>query len=58
MALSESAVSELLDAFRAGDGVDLIRDALTLVLKALIEVEATNHIGAGPLRTHRHLVAA
>jgi hypothetical protein len=25
MALSESAVSDLLDAFRAGDGVDLMR---------------------------------
>ena len=31
MALSESAVSELLDAFRAGDGVDLIREAVTMV---------------------------
>ena len=47
MALSESVVSELLDAFRAGDGVDLIRDAVTLVLQELIEVEATEHIGAG-----------
>jgi transposase-like protein len=47
MALSESAVSELLDAFRAGDGVDLIRDAVTMVLQELIEVEATEHIGAG-----------
>ena len=28
MALSESAVSELLDAFRAGDGVDLIRESV------------------------------
>jgi len=46
MALSESAVSELLDAFRAGDGVDLIRDAVTMVLQELIEVEATEHIGA------------
>jgi putative transposase len=47
MALSESAVSELLDAFRAGDGVDLIRDAVTMVLQELIEVEATERIGAG-----------
>jgi transposase-like protein len=46
MALSESAVSELLDAFRAGDGVDLIRDAVTMVLQELIEVEATEQIGA------------
>jgi putative transposase len=46
MALSEFAVSELLDAFRAGDGVDLIRDAVTMVLQELIEVEATEQIGA------------
>ena len=46
MALSESVVSELLDAFRAGDGVDLIRDAVQLVLQELIEVEATEQIGA------------
>jgi putative transposase len=47
MALSQSVVSELLDAFRAGDGVDLIRDAVQLVLQELIEVEATEQIGAG-----------
>jgi hypothetical protein len=29
MVLSDSAVSDLLDAFRAGDGVDLIRDPVT-----------------------------
>jgi putative transposase len=46
MALSESVLSELLDAFRAGEGVDLIRDAVALVLQELIEVEATEHIGA------------
>jgi len=28
MALSESVVSELLDAFRDGESVDLIRDAV------------------------------
>ena len=33
MALSQSAVSELLDAFRAGDGVDLIRESVQLVLQ-------------------------
>jgi putative transposase len=47
MALSESAVSELLEAFRAGEGVALIRDAVTMVLQELIEVEATEVIGAG-----------
>ena len=46
MALSQSVLSELLDAFRAGEGVDLIRDAVQLVLQELIEVEATEQIGA------------
>jgi putative transposase len=46
MALSESALSELLDAFRAGDGVDLIRESVRLVLQELIEVEAAERIGA------------
>ena len=47
MALSQSALSELLDAFRAGDGVDLIRESVRVVLQELIEVEATEVIGAG-----------
>jgi putative transposase len=47
MALSQSVLSELLDAFRAGDGVDLIRDAVRLVLQELIELEASEEIGAG-----------
>jgi putative transposase len=45
MALSQSALSELLEAFRAGDGVDLIRDAVRLVLQELIELEAAERIG-------------
>ena len=47
MALDESALPELLDALRAGDGVNLIRDAVRLVMQELIELEATEHIGAG-----------
>src|SRR4051812_21709191 len=46
MALSESVLSELLDAFRAGEGVDLVRDAVRLVMQELIETEATERIGA------------
>jgi len=46
MALSQSAVSELLEAFRTGDGVDLIRESVRLVLQELIEVEAAEQIGA------------
>ena len=54
MALSESVLSELLDAFRAGEGVDLIRDAVQLVLQELIEVEATEPIGAARYERSRH----
>jgi hypothetical protein len=39
MALTQSALSELLEAFRAGDGVDLIRDAVRVALQELIEIE-------------------
>jgi putative transposase len=46
MALDESALSELLEVFRAGDGLDLVRQAVRLVLQELIEVEATETIGA------------
>jgi len=37
MALPQSALSELLEAFRAGDGVDLIRDSVRIALQELIE---------------------
>ncbi len=47
MALSQSALSELLDAIRAGGSVDVMRDAMTLVLQELIELEASQAIGAG-----------
>ena len=46
MALSQSAVSELLEAFRAGEGVDLIRESVRMVMQELIETEATEKIGA------------
>src|SRR5829696_6574476 len=48
MALSQSALSDLLDALRAGGDLDLIREGLALVLQALIDAEATQHIGARP----------
>ncbi len=47
MALSQSALSELLDAIRAGGSVDVMREAMTLVLQELIELEAAQTIGAG-----------
>ena len=46
MALSQSALSELLDAMRAGGSVDVMREAMTLVLQELIEAEAAQAIGA------------
>jgi hypothetical protein len=33
MALSKSALSDLLDALRAGGDLDVVREALTLVCK-------------------------
>jgi putative transposase len=47
MALDQSVLSELLDALRTGDGADLVRDAVRLVLQELIELEAAEVIGAG-----------
>ena len=47
MALPQSALSELLDAIRAGEGLDLIRRGIALVLQELIDLEAAEAIGAG-----------
>ena len=47
MTLPQSAVSDLLDALRAGDGVDLVRESVRMVLQELIETEAAQAIGAG-----------
>jgi transposase-like protein len=60
MTLDQSALSELLDALRAGGDLDLVRSGLKLVLQALIELEATQAIGAEPYErrpertTHRN----
>ena len=47
MTLSDSATAQLWEAFRAGGGAGLIRDAVELVLQELIEAEAAAAIGAG-----------
>jgi putative transposase len=47
MALDRSALSELLDALRAGGDLDVVREGLALVLQAMIEAEAAEVIGAG-----------
>ncbi len=46
MALDQSALSELLEAFRSGDGLDLIQEAVRLVCQELIEAELSAAIGA------------
>ena len=46
MALDQSVLSELLDAFRSGEGLDLIKEAVRLVCQELIEAELTSSIGA------------
>ena len=48
MALDESAVSDLLDALRVGEGTDLVRELAQWALQQLIEVEAAAKIGADP----------
>ena len=47
MALSQSVASELLEAFRAGEGVDFVRESVRLVMQELIETEASEVVGAG-----------
>jgi putative transposase len=55
VALSQSDLSELLDAVRAGGDIDLIRSSVEMVLQTLIEAEAAEFIGAGRHeRTERH----
>ena len=52
MALSQSALSELLEAFRAGEGVNLIRDAVRLALQELIEAGGHRGDRRRPVRAH------
>lgn len=49
MALSQSALSELLDAFRAGDGVDLVRESVHMVMQELIEARSHRAHRSRPL---------
>lgn len=41
MVPSQSALAELLDAFRGADGVNLIRESVRLVLQEPVDLEAT-----------------
>lgn len=46
MALEQSVLSELADALKSADGVDLGREAVRLVLQELVESEAAGAIDA------------
>ncbi len=46
MALDQSALTELLDTLRSGGDLDFMREAMQLVLQALIDLEASEKIGA------------
>src|SRR5918993_4704149 len=46
MALSQSAVSELFEVFRTGEGTDFIRECVRVAMQELIEAEATAAVGA------------
>ena len=48
MALDQSALLEVLDALKAADVEDRIKQAATTIYQALIEAELTAVIGAGP----------
>lgn len=47
MALSQSALSELMGVFRTREGTDFIRECVRVAMQDLIEAEATAVIGAG-----------
>jgi putative transposase len=48
VALDQSALLEVLDALKAADVSDSVRQAAQTIYQALIEAELTSVIGAGP----------
>ncbi len=48
MALDDSALLEMIEMLRAADGGELMRRLLGGMLQAVVDVEATAHIGALP----------
>ena len=46
MALSQSALLEVLESLKAADADEVVRSALQVILQELIEAEATSVIGA------------
>ena len=49
MAVDESALSELLDAFRTGEGLDVVQEAGAMVFQELIEDRARRRDRRCPL---------
>ena len=47
MAVDQSALLELAEAVRTADGGNVMRTLLETMLQALVDAEATAHIGAG-----------
>jgi hypothetical protein len=54
MALDRDALSDLLDALRAGGDLDVVRAGMQLVLQALIDLGATEAIAAGRYEHDRY----
>jgi putative transposase len=48
MALDDPALLEMIGMLRTADGGELMRRLLGGMLQAVIDAEATAHIGAGP----------
>jgi putative transposase len=48
MALDQSALIELVETLSSADDGELMRKMLTAMLQALVDAEATAHVGAGP----------
>jgi hypothetical protein len=48
MTLNQSALLELTDVLRTADGGQVMRLMLSAMLQALVDAEATAHIGANP----------
>lgn len=48
MALDQSALLELVEVLKGGDGADLVRRMLATMLQELVDAEASAFIGAVP----------
>ena len=56
MTLNQSALLELTDVLRTADGGQVMRLMLSAMLQALVDAEATAHIGANPYEHQAGLI--